>query len=108
MPGCVHCLDVARCACEDASDAALGGLLAGIIVPPVPEKNAMSKLQMSMEFIEMRRRTLTSFINRVVRGLAPCALGLARVQHSAVQHLTLTLLGWSWCVSAAACARICD
>ncbi|KAK9843542.1 hypothetical protein WJX81_008116 [Elliptochloris bilobata] len=37
----------------------------GIIVPPVPEKNAMSKLQMSTEFIEMRRRTLTSFINRV-------------------------------------------
>ena len=42
-------------------------LVAGIIVPPVPEKNAMSKLQMTTEFIEMRRRTLTSFINRVVR-----------------------------------------
>ncbi len=26
----------------------------------------MSKLQMTTEFIEMRRRTLTSFINRVV------------------------------------------
>jgi len=46
----------------------VGALLpaAGIIVPPVPEKNAMSKLQMTTEFIEMRRRTLTSFINRVV------------------------------------------
>lgn len=82
------------------------GLLAGIIVPPVPEKNAMSKLQMSMEFIQMRRRTLTSFINRVVRGRALCALGHARVQHNAVLYLTLTLLGCCLCVGAAARAWI--
>ncbi len=40
---------------------------AGIIVPPVPEKNAVQKFQMTHEFIEQRRLALQSFINRVVR-----------------------------------------
>lgn len=39
----------------------------GIIVPPLPEKNAVQKYQMSMDFIEQRRRALEVFINRVVR-----------------------------------------
>lgn len=37
----------------------------GIIVPPLPEKNAVQKYQMSTEFIEQRRRGLQVFINRV-------------------------------------------
>ena len=42
---------------------------AGIIIPPLPEKNVVQKYQMTTEFIEARRRALTVFINRVVRGL---------------------------------------
>lgn len=30
----------------------------GIIIPPLPEKNAVQKFQMSQEFIEERRRAL--------------------------------------------------
>ncbi|KAK9806881.1 hypothetical protein WJX72_006093 [[Myrmecia] bisecta] len=37
----------------------------GIIVPPIPEKNVVQKYQMTTEFIEGRRRALTSFISRV-------------------------------------------
>lgn len=39
----------------------------GIIVPPLPEKNAVQKYQMSTEFIDQRCRALQVFINRVVR-----------------------------------------
>lgn len=39
---------------------------AGIIVPPLPEKSAVQKFQMTSEFIEQRRRALQVFINRVV------------------------------------------
>ncbi len=42
---------------------------AGIIIPPLPEKNVVQKYQMTTEFIEARRRALTVFINRVVRCL---------------------------------------
>ncbi|KAL3151971.1 hypothetical protein ABBQ32_001094 [Trebouxia sp. C0010 RCD-2024] len=37
----------------------------GIIVPPLPEKSAVQKFQMTSEFIEQRRRALQVFINRV-------------------------------------------
>lgn len=37
----------------------------GIIVPPLPEKSAVQKFQMTTEFIESRRRALQVFINRV-------------------------------------------
>ncbi|CAD7702434.1 unnamed protein product [Ostreobium quekettii] len=37
----------------------------GIIIPPLPEKNAVQKYQMSTEFIEQRRRGLQIFVNRV-------------------------------------------
>jgi sorting nexin-1/2 len=39
----------------------------GIILPPLPEKNAVQKFQMSQEFIEDRRRALQ------VRQAAVCA-----------------------------------
>lgn len=41
----------------------------GIIIPPLPEKNAVQKYQMSTEFIEQRRRALEVFVNRVVNTL---------------------------------------
>lgn len=37
----------------------------GVIIPPLPEKNAVQKYQMSTEFIESRRKALQVFINRV-------------------------------------------
>lgn len=37
----------------------------GVIIPPLPEKNAVQKFQMSTEFIEDRRRALQVFLNRV-------------------------------------------
>ncbi|WIA39527.1 hypothetical protein OEZ86_005618 [Tetradesmus obliquus] len=37
----------------------------GVILPPLPEKNAVQKFQMSQEFIEDRRRALQVFLNRV-------------------------------------------
>lgn len=37
----------------------------GVIIPPLPEKNAVQKFQMSTEFIEDRRRALQVFVNRV-------------------------------------------
>lgn len=37
----------------------------GVIIPPLPEKNAVQKYQMSTEFIDQRRRALEVFINRV-------------------------------------------
>ena len=40
---------------------------AGIIIPPLPEKNVVQKYQMTTEFIETRRRALSVYINRVVR-----------------------------------------
>eukprot|EP00879_Flechtneria_rotunda_P002248 GHRR01002436.1.p1 GENE.GHRR01002436.1~~GHRR01002436.1.p1 ORF type:complete len:478 (+),score=184.33 GHRR01002436.1:327-1760(+) len=36
----------------------------GVIIPPLPEKNAVQKFQMSQEFIEERRRALQVFLNR--------------------------------------------
>lgn len=47
----------------------MSGLLtwAGVIIPPLPEKNVVQKYQMTTEFIETRRRALQVFINRVVR-----------------------------------------
>ena len=41
-------------------------LAAGVIVPPIPEKNAMQKYQMTSEFVAVRRNALQVFINRVV------------------------------------------
>lgn len=40
---------------------------AGIIIPPLPEKNVVQKYQMTAEFIEQRRAALQVYINRVVR-----------------------------------------
>eukprot|EP00877_Chromochloris_zofingiensis_P009805 jgi/Chrzof1/5078/Cz15g10280.t1 len=37
----------------------------GIIIPPLPDKNAVQKFQMATDFIEERRRALQVFINRV-------------------------------------------
>jgi hypothetical protein len=39
----------------------------GVIVPPMPEKNAVAKISATTDFIETRRRGLQVFINRVVR-----------------------------------------
>ena len=47
-------------------------LLIGIIVPPLPEKSAVQKFQMTAEFIEQRRRALQVFINRVVSDDCAC------------------------------------
>jgi PX domain len=41
-------------------------LLAGIIIPPIPEKNPMQKIQTSPRFLRERRSALEKFINRVV------------------------------------------
>ena len=41
---------------------------AGIIVPALPEKNVVQKYQMTTEFIEIRRRALSVYLNKVVRG----------------------------------------
>ena len=40
---------------------------AGIIMPPIPEKNVVQKYQASTEFIVQRQQALNVFINRVVR-----------------------------------------
>jgi len=37
----------------------------GIIIPPLPEKNAVQKFTMGSDFIEERRRALQVFVNRV-------------------------------------------
>ncbi|KAG2447746.1 hypothetical protein HYH02_007204 [Chlamydomonas schloesseri] len=37
----------------------------GVIVPPLPEKSAVQKYQMSTDFIDQRRRALQVFVNRV-------------------------------------------
>lgn len=37
----------------------------GVIVPPLPEKNAVQKFAMGADFIEERRRALQVFVNRV-------------------------------------------
>lgn len=37
----------------------------GVIVPPMPEKNAVAKISATTDFIETRRRGLQVFINRV-------------------------------------------
>lgn len=37
----------------------------GVIVPALPEKNAVQKFQMATDFIEQRRRALQVFINKV-------------------------------------------
>jgi len=37
----------------------------GIFIPPLPEKNAVEKFRFSAEFIELRRRGLDVFINRI-------------------------------------------
>lgn len=39
---------------------------AGIIIPPLPEKNVVQKYQMTAEFIEQRRKALQVYLNRVV------------------------------------------
>lgn len=39
----------------------------GVIVPPLPEKNAMQKIQIKDEFVETRRKALSVFINRVAQ-----------------------------------------
>ena len=42
------------------------GSCAGIIIPPLPEKNVVQKYQMTAEFIEQRRKALQVYVNRVV------------------------------------------
>ncbi|KAI3419543.1 PX domain-containing protein [Psidium guajava] len=37
----------------------------GIFIPPLPEKSAVEKFRFSAEFIEMRRRALDLFVNRI-------------------------------------------
>lgn len=37
----------------------------GVIIPPLPEKNAVQKFQMSSEFVEDRRRALQVRVLRV-------------------------------------------
>jgi len=37
----------------------------GIFIPPLPEKSAVEKFRFSAEFIELRRRGLDVFINRI-------------------------------------------
>jgi len=37
----------------------------GVIVPPLPEKNAVAKISATTDFIETRRRALQVFINKV-------------------------------------------
>ncbi|XP_024527007.1 sorting nexin 1 isoform X1 [Selaginella moellendorffii] len=37
----------------------------GIIIPPLPEKSAVEKFRFSAEFIEVRRRALDVFLNRI-------------------------------------------
>ena len=68
-------LFAAACVCHTALEATCHAvaLPAGIIVPPVPEKNAVQKFQMTHDFIEQRRLALQSFINRVVRSLRGAA-----------------------------------
>ena len=51
---------------------------AGIIIPPLPEKNAIQKYQMTSEFIEQRRQALQVYINRVVRNRSLSIGGLVR------------------------------
>ncbi len=41
-------------------------LCAGVIVPALPEKNVVQKYQMTTEFIEIRRRALAVYLNKVV------------------------------------------
>lgn len=52
---------------NEGSSPSLG---AGIIIPPLPEKNVVQKYQMTTEFIETRRMALSVFLNRVVRLVA--------------------------------------
>ena len=46
---------------------------AGIIAPALPEKNVVQKYQMTTEFIEIRRRALSVYLNKVVRIILPAA-----------------------------------
>ncbi len=39
---------------------------AGIIIPPIPEKNVVQKYQQTAGFLAKRRAALEKFINRVV------------------------------------------
>ena len=57
-------------------------LPAGIIVPPLPEKNVVQKYQMTSEFIEQRRRALQVYINRVVS--QTCGTGIADIPASSL------------------------
>jgi hypothetical protein len=43
----------------------------GVIVPPLPEKSTVQKMKMSNEFIELRRRALQVFVNKVIGEGAP-------------------------------------
>ena len=49
---------------------------AGIIVPPIPEKNAIQKYQMAQEFVAVRRQALQVFVNRVVSACASASTWL--------------------------------
>lgn len=44
-----------------------GRMLAGIIIPPLPEKSVVQKYQQSTDFISQRQQALNIFVNRVVR-----------------------------------------
>ena len=59
---CVHLSQAVQCARLKADWCCN----TGIIVPPLPEKSAVQKFQMTADFIEQRRRALQVFINRVV------------------------------------------
>jgi sorting nexin-1/2 len=51
----------------------------GIIIPPLPEKNAIQKYQMTAEFIEQRRQALQVYVNRVAAH--PALEGSTVLQH---------------------------
>ena len=42
-------------------------MVAGIIIPPIPEKSVVQKYQQSTDFISQRQQALNVFVNRVVR-----------------------------------------
>jgi len=52
---------------------------AGIIIPPLPEKNVVQKYQMTSEFIEQRRQALQVYVNRVVSPDSPGGVELSAI-----------------------------
>lgn len=86
---------------------------AGIIVPPLPEKSAVQKFQMTSEFIEQRRRALQVFVNRVVMTATFPALHIYKAMSEAsspclnVHHTHLGITVYH-VVCGASCAAGCN